>query len=242
MADMQIHPSAMRATTESEGIVSRHCFSFGPHYDPGNLGFGALLACNEDVIQPGSGYPPHPHRETEIVTWVMSGALRHQDDLGGDAIISAGMVQRLSAGSGIQHSELSVPDRGVLRLVQMWVRPDEFGLPPEYGNADVASSLSSGQLTPIVSGLAHHRADALLPLRQSGAGLSAARLSGGDTITLPSAPLVHVFVTTGAVLVETDSVAESMGPGDAARITSAQGETVRATRDAELLVWELPAD
>lgn len=239
MADMQIHPSSQRATTETELIVSRHCFSFGPHYDPGNLSFGVLLACNEDVIQPGGGYPAHPHRETEIVTWVMSGALHHRDDHGGDAIASAGMVQRLSAGSGIEHSELSIPEEGVLHLVQMWVRPDESGRAPQYARADVASALRAGELTPIVSGLAHHRRDALLPLRQAGAGLSVARLDGGQGISLPNAPLLHLFVTAGTVLVETDSVAESMGPGDAARITLALGEGVRASADAEILVWEL---
>lgn len=239
MADMQVRRSAQRPATESDGIVSRHSFSFGPYYDPGNLGFGALLACNEDVIAPGAGYPPHPHRETEIVTWVLSGILRHRDDHGGQGIVEAGMVQRLSAGSGVEHSELSIAEAGELHLVQMWVRPDEVGGPPDYAVVDVSSSLSGGQLTPIVSGLPQHRGVAPLTLRQAGAGLSAARLGAGMGIALPAAALAHLLVTAGSVEIEADGVAESIGPGDAVRIIGADGEAVRAAGDAEILVWEL---
>ena len=241
MADSQIHPAQQRNRTVSERIVSRHSFSFGPYYDPGNLGFGVLIVHNEDTISPGGGYPMHPHRDTEIVTWVLSGTLEHTDSGGGRGLTVPGTVQHLSAGAGVQHSELAIAGGGELHLVQMWVRPDTFGDLPVYRQADVEAALSRAELVPVASGLAKHRADAPLRLRQAGAGMSIARVPAGIAVNLPDAAAGHLFVTRGKVMLETDGAAELLHAGDAARLTRPQGEQVRALTDAEIILWELDA-
>jgi redox-sensitive bicupin YhaK (pirin superfamily) len=239
MADAQIHPSEDRLRTESDRIVSRHSFSFGSHYDPGNLGFGVLIAHNEELIQPGGGFAMHPHKDTEIVTWVLAGSLYHEDSRGGRGITTPGIAQRLSAGTGVQHSELTAEEGEPLHLVQMWVAPDRFGADPDFAQADVAHALAAAELTPVASGMAKHRLDAPLRLHQAGAGMSVAALPRGSSLNLPTAYGLHLFVTRGAVTLETDGVAEYLAVGDAARLKNAQGEMVRAVQDSEILVWEL---
>jgi redox-sensitive bicupin YhaK (pirin superfamily) len=227
-----------RTSTFGERLVSRHSFAFGPHYDPDNLGFGVLVAHNEDLIDPGGGYREHPHRDMEIVTWMISGSLRHLDSGGASGVVAPGVVQRLSAGSGVRHSERN--DGGAsLHMVQMWIRPDVLGLDPGYAQIDVSAALAGGALVPIVSGLARHRSDVVLPLAQPGAAMSAARLVTGAAFRIPDAALVHLFVTRGSVRVETDGIPAVLQAGDAGRLIRGQGELVTALGDAEVLVWEL---
>ena len=104
---IEVRRAADRLETHADGIVSRHSFAFGPHYDPANTRFGALVTHNDDVLSPGAGFPEHPHRDLEIVTWVVSGALQHADSTGGSAIVRPGMVGRLSTGAGVRHSEIN---------------------------------------------------------------------------------------------------------------------------------------
>src|SRR4028119_142963 len=112
------HPAGLRPTTAGEGRLTRHSLSFGAHYDPGNVAFGALVAHNDDRLEPGSGYPDHPHVDVEIVTWVLEGVLAHRDSLGGAADLGPGTVQVQSAGSGVRHSEIADPGAGPTRFVQ----------------------------------------------------------------------------------------------------------------------------
>jgi redox-sensitive bicupin YhaK (pirin superfamily) len=235
---VDVRRSDDRTSTFGDRLVSRHSFAFGPHYDPDNLGFGVLVAHNEDLIDPGGGYGQHPHRDMEIVTWVLSGSLRHSDSGGATGVVAPGVVQRLSAGSGVQHSERN--DGGAsLHMVQMWIRPSVLGLDPAYAQGDVSAALAGGSLVPIVSGRSAHRFDAVLPLAQSGAAMSAARLVKDASILIPDAALVHLFVTRGSVRVETDAVPAVLQAGDAGRLIRGQGELVTALGDAEVLVWEL---
>ena len=227
-----------RFVTSGDGVVSRHSFSFGPHYDPGNVGFGLLVVANDDVAAAGRGYPTHPHRDVEIVTWVLAGALAHQDTAGHGGELVPGVVQRMSAGRGVRHSELAAAAGA--RFVQMWLPPSVAGTDPSYEQADVTADLAGGGLVPVVSGLRRHSGAAAVAVRlgQPAAALHVGRLRAGDVVTLPSARFVHVYVARGAVAAET---AGHLAEGDAVRFTDEGGRTVTATGDAELLVWELHA-
>ncbi|MEO3973274.1 pirin family protein [Streptomyces sp. CAU 1734] len=201
----------------AEGIETRHSFSFGPHYDPDNLRFGALIACNEERLAPGAGFAEHPHSNTEIVTWVVEGELTHRDSAGHATVVRPGDVQRLGSGAGVRHVERN--DGGLpLVFVQMWLMPREPGGEPEY---EVVRGLADG--VPY-------------PLPAAGAVLRVHRLAAGGTLSLPDAPAVHLQVVRGGVrLGDTE-----LGPGDAARITGGEPvPPVTAGPAAEILVWEM---
>ncbi|TCC54621.1 pirin family protein [Kribbella pittospori] len=231
---MEIRRADDRFQTASEWLDSRHSFSFGPHYDPANVGFGFLLAHNDEKVAPGTGFGTHPHQDLEIVTWVLRGALAHQDSQGHSGVVYPGLAQRMSAGSGIQHSERNDGTEPV-HYVQMWVRPDELDLPPSYEQSEI--DLTTGELVPIASGLPQHTASAAIRINQRSAGMSVARLGPGGTVALPAARYVHLFVAQGAASLEG---AGDLGTSDAVRLTSVDGARVTAGPEgAELLVWEM---
>jgi redox-sensitive bicupin YhaK (pirin superfamily) len=231
---MEIRRADDRFRTANDWLDSRHSFSFGPHYDPANVGFGFLLAHNDETVAPGTGFDTHPHQDLEIVTWVLRGALVHRDSQGNSGLVYPGLAQRMSAGSGIRHSEWNDADEPV-HYVQMWVRPDRFDLPPSYEQAEI--DLTTGELVPIASGLPHHAASTAIHINQSAAGMSVARLAPGQSVALPAAPYVHLFVARGTVDLEG---AGELSTADAARLTDSDGPQVVAGPDgAELLVWEM---
>ena len=140
----EIRRADQRFRTRTEWLDSRHSFSFGPHYDPANTHFGLLMVSNEDVVTAGTGFDTHQHRDMEIVTWVLSGALVHADSTGHSGMIHPGVAQRMSAGSGILHSEKSDIARDV-HFVQMWVVPDTEKITPGYDQLDIGAALESGE-------------------------------------------------------------------------------------------------
>ena len=229
---MEIHRADGRFRTASEWLDSRHSFSFGPHYDPANVGFGFLLAHNDETVAPGTGFGTHPHQDLEIVTWVLRGALAHQDSQGNRGSVHPGLAQRMSAGSGIQHSEWNDGAEPV-HYVQMWVRPDRFDLPPSYEQAEL--DLSTGELVPVASGLAKHSTSAAIRINQPAAGMSVARLAPGGAVTLPAAPYLHVFLATGTATLD----GTELGTADAVRLTDAGGRLTAGPDGAEALVWEM---
>ena len=227
---IEVRASAERFLTRAEGRTTWHSFSFGAHYDPHNVGFGALVALNDELLPRGTGYDDHPHRDTEIVTWVLSGALRHRDSSGHEAVLGPGAVQHISAGSGIVHSEVAASSV-TTRFVQAWVRPDEPGLAPSWASAHV-DPRAHGLLT-----LASGDGESGLPLHARATSLSVALLDAGETVELPDAPRLHVFVVTGELLVG----AQALEAGDAARMVDEGGRSVRAVMPAtQALVWALP--
>jgi quercetin 2,3-dioxygenase len=238
---IDVRPAADRATTRTDWLNSAHSFSFGHAYDPANTHFGLLLVNNEDVVSPAAGFDTHPHRDLEIVTWVISGSLVHQDSEGHNGLIYPGLAQRMSAGSGVWHSERN--DSGSpAHFVQMWVMPDELSIEPGYEHLEVGERLSSGELVPVASGLARHRSVTAIRIHQKSAGLSVARLPGGGTVTLPTAPYVHLFVAHGTVGVETALDVVVLTAGDALRVRDADGQRATAIGPAEILVWEMHAE
>lgn len=228
-----MRPADERFRSEYDGIVSHHSFSFATHYDPTNVGHALLVAHNDDVVAPGSGYATHPHRDLEIVTWVLEGGLRHEDSRGHAGVVVPGVVQRLSAGSGVLHSERNdAPTGGAVRFVQMWVLPDETGTEPTYAQHDAGSDLDGGDLVPLAGG------GASVTLGASGAVLYGARVAPAGTVSLPDAPAVHVFVARGGAELEG---AGPLGEGDAVRLDDAGPRAVTAgARGCELLAWAMP--
>jgi quercetin 2,3-dioxygenase len=231
-----------RARTRSDWLDSRHSFSFGRHYDPGNTHFGLLLVSNDDVVAPGGGFATHPHRDMEIVTWVVDGELAHTDSAGNSGVIYPGLAQRMSAGSGIRHSETNPAGRPV-RFIQMWVRPDTEGGPPGYAQLDINPELARGGLVPVASGRPSD--DAALSIRQRDARLLAGRLRPGESVDIPDAPYVHLFVVRGAATLtpaDAPDAAEHLSEGDAARLSAAAGHHLRAAPSGtELLLWSMTA-
>jgi quercetin 2,3-dioxygenase len=235
-----------RFATRIGWLDSKHSFSFSSHRDPGNTHHGLLLVNNDDIVTAGSGFDTHPHQDMEIVTWVLQGSLVHQDSEGHKGVIYPGLAQRMSAGTGILHSEKNdawrhgvgnVHDEPV-RFVQMWVLPDEQGIQPGYEQLDIADELMRGGLIPVASGMDKHADAAAIRIKNRYAALHAARLKPDQSVTVPDAPFVHLFVARGAVDLEG---AGPLHEGDAARLTGVGGETLSAIDDAEVLIWEMHA-
>lgn len=236
---VDVRRAADRYATRLGWLDSAHSFSFGRHYDSANTAYGQLLVNNDDVVQPGGGFPTHRHRNLEIVTWVLQGALVHRDSAGHSGVIHPGLAQRMSAGAGILHSERNdADDGGPVHFVQMWVVPDEPDLPPGYEQLEVGADLVGGGLLTVASGLARHEGAAATRIANRHAALHAARLQPGQAVQLPEAPYLHVFLARGEADLEG---AGALGAGDAVRLTASGGRRVTAMSPAELLVWEMHA-
>jgi redox-sensitive bicupin YhaK (pirin superfamily) len=241
-----VRPSSGRDSTSLGWLDSRHSFSFGGHYDPDNTHFGLLLVSNDDVVQPGTGFETHPHRDMEIVTWVLDGSLVHQDSEGHSGVIYPGLAQRMTAGTGILHSEKNDswrldggPDHDrPVHFVQMWVVPDAARLEPGYEQLEVPDAELRDRLAVVASGR-DCDGDAAIRINQKHAALHAGRLSAGASVALPTAPFVHLYVARGTVELEG---AGRLSTGDAARVTAAEGQRLTAVDGpAEVLAWEMHA-
>jgi quercetin 2,3-dioxygenase len=223
---IEVRRAADRFVTRDEGRTTWHSFSFGPHYDPGNVGFGAITALNDEQLPAGTGYPDHPHRDVEIVTVVLDGALRHTDSDDRAGVLVPGEVSRTSAGAGIVHAEVTEP--GVhTRFVQTWLRPDEPGGPSSYASATVGGP---EELVEVVG------PDGAVAVGAAGARLFLGR-PGRGRWSLPDAPLLHLFVPEGRALLGDRELAD----GDAARLVEEGGREVRVEDPGLLLVWALGA-
>jgi redox-sensitive bicupin YhaK (pirin superfamily) len=230
---VDVRRAASRFATRLDWLDSRHCFSFGSHYDPANTHHGLLLASNDDVVRAGGGFATHPHRDMEIVTWVLSGALAHRDTLGNSGVVYPGLAQRMSAGTGVSHRETNA-GAGDARFVQMWVRPDTDGVAPSYQQADVNALLDAGGLHPVASGRGH---DAAITIGQRDATFWAGRLAAGDAVAVPDDRHVHLYVAAGDADLEG---AGALLTGDAVRLTAAGSPVLTAGRSgAEVLVWAM---
>ncbi|KAF0968114.1 pirin family protein [Gordonia sp. YY1] len=237
-------PGDDRMVTTTDWLTSRHGFSFGDHYDPTNTHFGALLAFNDEEVAAGAGFDLHHHQESEIVTWVVSGTLVHRDSAGHSGVLYPGLVQRMSAGTGVEHSErndswpeLAGSGTEPVHYVQMWLMPDRHGLTPSYDQADVADQLSTGELVAVASGAPDR--GAAISLANAGATLYAARLRAGGTVELPGARFTHLFVVDGQAAVTVDGEPAPLDAGDAVRALDAELMSVTSSAGAEILVWSM---
>lgn len=242
-----IRRAGERFHTRTSWLDSKHSFSFSRHWDPANTHFGLLLVSNDDVVAPGTGFDTHPHRDMEIITWVLDGALVHQDSEGHNGIIYPGLAQRMSAGTGILHSEKNdswtisgEPEhRNPVRFVQMWTIPDTAGTVPGYEQLDINEQLSQGGWTTLASGMAKHDDRRAIGIRQRHAALHVARVRPGETLEMATAPFSHLFVARGEVALEGAGL---LAEGDAARVTTAEGQRITGGPEgAEVLMWEMTA-
>ena len=244
-ATVDVRRAADRFKSNFGWLDSKHSFSFGRHFTRTNTHHGLLLVNNDDVVDAGTGFDTHPHQDMEIVTWVLEGSLVHQDSTGHNGVIYPGLAQRMSAGAGILHSEKNDSwrlagdaHRDPVHFVQMWVVPDENGIAPGYEQLEIDNELLTGGLVPVASGMGKHDGESAIRIKNKYAALHAARLQPGQSVELPEAPFLHLFVPRGAVTLEG---AGDLATGDAVRFTATGGQKVTATEPAEILVWEMHA-
>jgi redox-sensitive bicupin YhaK (pirin superfamily) len=219
-------------------LNSRHSFSFSNHYDPANTHHGLLLVSNDDIVAPHSGFRTHPHRDMEIVTWVLDGELEHKDSEGNRGLLFPGLAQRMSAGTGIWHSEMNPLGDRPVHFIQMWVPPDTERIDPGYEQLDINGELNKGGLIPIASGRGH---EAAISIRQKGAVLWGGRLKAGERAQVPDARYVHIFIARGSAELEG---AGELKTGDAVRLSAAGARRLMAglANGAEVLLWESDED
>ncbi|HWT16062.1 MAG TPA: pirin family protein [Patescibacteria group bacterium] len=223
-----------RGTANFGWLDSRHTFSFGHYYDPAQMGFGPLRVINEDRVAPGGGFPTHGHANMEIISVVLGGALEHRDSLGTGSVIRPGDVQRMSAGSGIQHSEFNASNAAPVHFLQIWIQPDRLNIAPGYEQKHFDADARRGRLCLLASGDGR---DGALTIRQN-ADLFGSVLPAGDTVVHAFAPGRRgwVHVARG----EIDVNGERLQAGDGAAIENERALRIGAARDAEFLLFDLP--
>lgn len=215
-------------------LDSRHSFSFGHYYDPGHMGFGSLRVINDDRIAGGEGFPTHPHADMEIITYVLSGALSHKDSLGTGSVIHRGDVQRMSAGTGIRHSEFNAAATEPVHLLQIWIIPERKGLIPSYEQTTFADADKRGVLRLIGS---RDGRDGSVTIHQD-VDLYATILGENDTVAHALAPgrKAWVQVARGTATLN----GEQLHPGDGVAVENADTvELVGTSDDAEILLFDL---
>ncbi len=230
---IEVRRAACRGHAEHGWLTSHHTFSFADYYDPEQQGFGDLRVINEDVIRGGGGFASHPHRDMEIVTYVLAGALRHEDSMGNGSVIKAGDVQRMTAGTGVVHSEHNASRDTPVHLFQMWVHPDRRGHVPEYEQFTPPADGRRGRFQVLVSG---RPADTGLHWHQD-ARLLTADLARGDAASLPLAAdrMAYLHVIRGRVA----ACGETLEAGDGARLVDTGEITFTADTDSAMLLFDL---
>jgi len=231
---LQHRPAAERGRTGADWLDSRHSFSFGDYRDPERMGFSSLRVINEDVVAPGGGFPRHGHRDMEIVTYVLEGVLEHRDSLGNGTLIRPGEVQRMSAGSGVQHSEFNHSQTEPVHLLQIWLLPNQIGIQPGYAQQSFPAEDRRGRLCLLVS---PDGRDGSLLAYQDGF-IHATLLEAGEWVThaVESGRRVYLQVAHGRV--EVDGLA--LGPGDGAALIQVEAVRLNGLESAEVLLFDLP--
>ena len=211
-------------------LKAKHHFSFAEYRDPTRIGWGAIRVWNDDEIAPKSGFPPHPHRDMEIITYVREGAITHEDSLGNKGRTGAGDVQVMSAGTGVRHAEYNVEDE-TTRIFQIWIIPDAPGGAPRWGAAPFPKGDRAGRFVPLASGV---KGDAdVLPIGAD-ARVLGATIGAGASATYRLDPSRHAYLVSTAGAVEVNGV--RLEPRDGAAITGEAAITVTALADAEVVL------
>jgi quercetin 2,3-dioxygenase len=230
-----IRRSTDRGLADFGWLKSRHTFSFGHYHDPAHMGFGALRVINEDRVAPAGGFDTHGHRDMEIISYVLDGALEHKDSIGTGSVIRPGDVQRMSAGTGIRHSEFNHSREEPVHFLQIWILPEAEGIEPGYEQRMFAPAEKQNRLRLVAS---RDGRDGSLVIHQD-ADLYATLLVAGAEVTHSVAPgrKVWVQVAGGGIALN----GEALGAGDGAALTDEAAVTLRATDDAEVLLFDLGA-
>ena len=228
-----VQRSGERYFSDQGWLKTYHSFSFADYYDPSNTNWGALRVFNDDTIAGGTGFPQHPHRDMEILTYVLDGQLEHQDSMGNRGVVGPGGVQYMSAGTGVRHSEVNASRQDDLRLVQMWVLPGKTGTPPSYGQQDFTLDDRRKRWLTVASGQPGIQAPVALT---QAATLRVARLESSELqARLASGRFGFLFVAGGDV----QANGEILHNGDAVRMGGEQSIDLSGT--GELVFWDTPA-
>jgi redox-sensitive bicupin YhaK (pirin superfamily) len=233
---MNIRRSQDRGYADHGWLKSFHSFSFADYHDPAHMGFGNLRVINEDRIAPGTGFGTHGHRDMEIVSYVLDGAIGHKDSLGNGATIVPGEVQRMSAGTGVRHSEYNHAADRTTHFLQIWILPDAQGIEPGYEQKAFADADKRGRLLPVASPAGAAHIDGSVTIHAD-AVIRAGLFDGAERAELALDPcrLAYVHVARGAVSVNGTALAA----GDAARLDGESRLVIEHGRDAEVLVFDL---
>lgn len=233
---IEIYPADSRFTANHGWLKSNFSFSFAEYYDPDNKLFGPLRVFNDDVVQPGNGFGEHPHHEMEIVSIVLKGELQHQDSMGNTEILRPGEVQRMTAGTGIVHSEVNPSETEELSFLQLWFLPSTRGLEPSYEQLAYDVEAMNDRLLPVVSNRPSSEQVALI---HQDLTIYLSKLGEKRSLTFEQAPgrLIYLFVIEGELTLN----GESMGKRDAARISDVTKLDLAAESGAHFMLIDLPA-
>ena len=228
-----VRRSSERGATKIDWLDSKHTFSFADYYDPAFESFGALRVINEDRVAGGGGFPPHRHRDMEIVTYILEGALEHKDSTGGGGIIRPGEIQRMSAGAGITHAEFNASRDQPCHFMQIWIMPSKMGLPPSYEQKAIDAKAVANKLARIASSEPQPNEVRLV----QDAEIWVAKLDPDIEAIHNLAPgrRAWVQVTMGEVSIDT----ELLSAGDGAAVTDQAQVALRSRSPAELLLFDL---
>ena len=229
-----IRRSEERGHANHGWLNSYHSFSFADYFDPKHVEFGPLRVINEDRVAPGAGFGTHPHSDMEIISYVLSGELAHRDSLGNGSVIRAGDVQRMSAGSGVRHSEFNPSSSEPVHFLQIWIKPDVKGIQPSYEEKHFPSAAKRGQLRLIAS---PDGAQGSVMIHQN-AKLYAGLFDGEERAALALAPTRRGYVHLVRGEARVNGVA--LGGGDALELTDTRDVVIDGGRKAEVLVFDLP--
>src|SRR5688572_7975419 len=231
---LQVHKNSSRGAADHGWLQSNHSFSFGHFYNPEEMGFGPLVVINEDRVQPGKGFGTHSHSDMEIISYVLSGALEHKDSMGTGSVIRYGDVQRMSAGTGVRHSEFNHSRSEPVHFLQIWIIPSQRGIAPSYEEKHFAPDTKHGRLRLLGS---PDGRDGSVLIHQD-AWLYATILDGQDRIAhaLPSGRCAYVHVIRGNLIVN----GIALSGGDALKISAETEVTLDHAQDAEVLLFDLP--
>jgi redox-sensitive bicupin YhaK (pirin superfamily) len=230
----EIRRSDDRGLAEHGWLKSFHTFSFADYHDPRQMGFGPLRVINEDRVQPGQGFGTHAHRDMEIISYVLDGGLAHKDSMGNGSVIRPGDVQRMSAGTGVRHSEYNASDRDLVHFLQIWIEPDVRGVPPSYEEKHFDDASKRGKLALIASRDAR---EGSVRLHQD-ADVYAALVDGDETIEFRAQPSrrLYLHVVRGEVTMN----GEKLSAGDAMKLWGDDNAVrIEKGRDAEVLLFDL---
>jgi len=228
-----LRPSQERGHADHGWLNTRFSFSFADYYDPNQTGFRSLRVINDDRIRAGSGFPMHPHRDMEIVTYLLDGALGHKDSMGNSAVIHAGETQRMTAGTGILHSEFVPSDAGATRLLQIWIMPRERNLKPGYDQKFFAPEDKQGKLLLIASPQGR---DGSMRIEQD-VDIFASRLAPGESVAHEIGTGRHAWVQVARGSVRLGD--RLLSEGDGAAITDEPSIRLTGEEDAEVLLFDL---
>ena len=231
---IQTRLSGDRGHARHGWLDSFHSFSFADYHDPEHMGFGPLRVINEDRVQPGQGFGAHSHRDMEIISYVLAGELAHRDSMGNGSVIRPGDVQRMSAGTGVTHSEFNASDSEVVHFLQIWIEPDRRGIAPGYEEKRFDAASKRGRLRLIASA---DGAEGSVTIRQD-ARLFAGLFDGAEQETLSLAPARRAYVHV--IRGDLDVNGQHLTQGDALKIEGEATVRVENGHDAEVLVFDLP--